>query len=184
MHPVRVAFRLVTACAALQLGQAASACWLLLRYGRKVDELGPWSRNEALIIESVYVHLTGAAVLAAGLSALLVGVAVAIPRRTQYTRGLVGWVLLLVALALLLGVVYSPDAVLLPDNQVQLDHLQPLLPLWYTAQQGLTVTLVITGGAMAVIRLTREAAGEYYQRHDPTATWRGFTSWLDVRFQD
>ncbi|GAA3454406.1 MULTISPECIES: hypothetical protein [Dactylosporangium] len=184
MHPVRVALRLLTACAALQLGQAASACWLLLRYGRLVDELGPWSRNEATLIEAVYTHLTGAAVLAAGLSALLVGIALAVPRRTPYTRSLVGWALLLVTVSLLLGVVYGPDAVLLPDNQSQLDHLQPLLPLWYTAQQGLTVTLVIVGSATAVVRLSSEAAGEYYLRHDPTATWRGFTSWLDVRFQD
>jgi hypothetical protein len=184
VHPVRVAFRLVTACAVLELGQAATAGFLLLRYERLVDALGPWSRNEALLIETVYVHLLGAWVLATGLAGLLSGTAMAIPRRTPYTRTVVGWMLLVVTLSLLLGVVFSPDSALLPDNQRQLDHLQPLLPLWYTVQQGLTVTTVIGCATAAVIRLGREAAGEYYQRHDPTATWRGFTSWLDVRFQD
>nr|BFE58764.1 hypothetical protein GCM10020063_032900 [Dactylosporangium thailandense] len=184
MHPVRVAFRLVTACAALELGQAAAAGFLLLRYGGLVETLGPWTRIEAMVIEAVYVHLTGATILATGLGTLLSGTAMAVPRRTPYTRTIVRWTLLLVTISLLLGVVYSPDAVLLPDNQQQLDHLQPLLPLWYSAQQGLTVTAVIACAVGAVIRLGSEAAGEYYRRHDPTATWHGFTSWLDVRFQD
>ncbi|MFG2040296.1 hypothetical protein [Dactylosporangium sp. NPDC048998] len=185
MHPVRVAYWLVMAGAGLQLGQAGAAAWLLLRYDGVVERLGPWSRIEAMLIETVYVHLLGAFVLAAGLCVLLSGAAMAVPRRSPYTRGVVGWVLLLVVLALLLGVVYSPDSVLLPDNQRQLDHLQPLLPLWYTAVQGIAVIGAIGLSVLAVLRLAREEAGEYYhRRHDPTATWRGFTSWLDMRFQD
>jgi hypothetical protein len=184
MHPVRVAFWLVTACAGLQLGQAAAAGWLLLRYNGLVASLGPWTRNEATLVQNVYIHLIGAFLLAAGLSTLLAGAAMAVPRRRPHTRGVGGWALLLVTLSLLLGVIYSPDSVLLPDDQAQLDHLQPLLPLWYTAVQGCVVTTVITCSVLAVLRLGREAAAEYYLRHDPTATWHGFTSWLDVRFQD
>ncbi|WP_433199512.1 hypothetical protein ACQP00_27115 [Dactylosporangium sp. CS-047395] len=184
MHPVRVAFWSVTACAVLELGQAATAGCLVLRYERLVDDLGPWTRIEAMLVETVYVHLTGALILATGLGMILSGAALAVPRRNPYTRTVVGWTLLVVNLSLLLGVVYSPDSVLLPDSQHQLDHLQPLLPLWYTAQQGLTVTAVIACSAVAMVRLGGEAASEYYQRHDPTATWHGFTSWLDVRFQD
>jgi hypothetical protein len=184
MHPVRVAFWLVTACAGLQLGHAGAAVWLLLRYGGLVERLGPWSRNEAALIEAVYVHLAGACVLAAGLAMLLAGAAMAVPRRSPHTRTVVGWALLLVATTLLLGVVFSPDSVLLPDNERQLEHLQPLLPLWYTAVHGGTVTAVIICSILAGIRLAREAAADYYQRHDPTATWPGFTSWLDVHFQD
>jgi hypothetical protein len=184
VHPVRVAFRLVAACAALQLGQAATACWLLLRYNGLVDRLGPWSRHEAQLIEAVYVHLAGACILATGLSVLLTGAAMAVPRPTPHTRTVVGWSLALVTVALLIGVVDGPDAALLPDSQYQLDHLQPLLPLWYTVQQGLTVTSVIACAVAAAVRLAHESAGEYYRRNDPTATWRGFTSWLDVHFQD
>ena len=184
VHPVRVAFWLVTACAGLQAGQAAAAGWLLLRYDGLVERLGPWTRNEATLIETVYVHLLGAFVLAVGLAALLAGAALAVPRRRPQTRGLVGWALLLVTTTLLLGVVYSPDSALLPDNQAQLDHLQALLPLWYTGVQGGVVTAVIVCAVLAVLRLGREDAAEYYLRHDPTATWTGFTSWLDVRFQD
>jgi hypothetical protein len=148
------------------------------------EEVGPWSRNEATLIKAVHVHLIGAFVLAGRLCTLLAGAAMAVPRRTPHTRAVVGWALLLVTLALLLGVVYSPDSALLPDDQRQLDHLQPLLPLWYTAVQGLVVTTVITCSVLAVLRLGREEAAECYLRHDPAATWRGFTSWLDVRFQD
>ena len=184
VHPVRVSFWLVMACAAILAGQAAAVGWLLLRYAGLVDRLGPWSRAEALLVQTVYVHLVGAFVLTVGLAAFLSGTAMAVLRRTPYTRAVVGWALLLVTLSLLIGVVYSPDAALLPDDQRQLDHLQPLLPLWYTAVQCVTVTSVITCSAVVAVRLSHEAAVEYYQRHDATATWRGFTSWLDVRFQD
>ncbi|GAA2384221.1 hypothetical protein [Dactylosporangium salmoneum] len=184
MHPVRVAFWLVTTGAALLLGQAAAAGWLLLRYNGLVERLGPWSRNEATIIETVYVHLLGGCVLAGGLCLLLCGVALAVPRPTPHTRRVVGRALLLVTLSLLLGVVYGPDSVLLPDDQRMLEHLQPLLPLWYTAVQGLVVTAVIAIAVLAVQRLTRKAATQYYRRRDTHAPWPGFTSWLDVRFQD
>ncbi|MGI5241464.1 hypothetical protein [Dactylosporangium sp. CA-139066] len=184
MHPVRVAFWLVTACAGLQAGQAVAAGWLLLRYAGLVARLGPWTRNEATLIETVYVHLIGAFVLALGLATLLAGAAMAVPRRRPQTRGLVGWALLVVILSLLLSVVYSPDSALLTADQAQLDHLQPLLPLWYTAVQACAVTAAIGCVVLAVLRLGRPDAAEYYLRHDPTATWHGFTSWLDLRFQD
>lgn len=184
MHPVRVAFWLVTACAGLLLGQATAAGWLLLRFDGRVQALGPWSHAEVVLLDTVRVHLAGAVVLCLGLSALLGGVAMAVPRRSPYTRTAVGWALLLVVLGLLLGVVYSPDSALLPDNDRQLEHLQHLLPLWYTAVQGVVVPAVITASIVAVLRLGRDPAVEYYQRRDPGATWRGFTSWLDVKFQD
>jgi hypothetical protein len=184
MHPVRVAHRLVAAGVGLQLGQAVAAGWLLLRYNGLVERLGPWSRNEATLIQSVYVHLTGAFVLSAGLSLLLFGAALAVPRRTPHTRAVVGWALFVVTLALMLGIVYSPDSALLPDDEPQLRHLLPLLPLWYTLVQGGCAIAIVACSILAMARLGRDAAVDYYQRCDPAATWPGFTSWLDVRSQD
>jgi hypothetical protein len=184
MHPVRMAFWLVTLSAGLLLGQAAAAGWLLLRFDGRVAAFEPWNRTEVMLLDSIYVRLAGAVVLALGMALLLAGAAMAVPRRSPYTRTVVGWALLLVVLSLLLGVVYSPDSALLPDNEAQLEHLQQLLPLWYTAVQGVVVPGVIVAASIAVLRLGRDPAVEYYQRRDPTATWPGFTSWLDVKFQD
>lgn len=184
MHPVRVAARLVAACAGLQLGQAAAAGWLLLRFDGTLERLAPWTRIEAMLVDAVYVHLAGAFVLAVGLALLLCGAALAVPRRTPYTRGVVGWALLVTDVAVLLGVVYSPDSALLADDQRQLERLQELLPMWYTALQAMVVTAVLACSILAVVRLGRERAAEYYHRGDPAATWSGFTSWLDVRFRD
>ncbi|WP_432824255.1 hypothetical protein [Dactylosporangium sp. CA-092794] len=183
MRPVRTALRLVTAGAGLQAGQAAVAGWLLLRYPGLVDRLGPWTRDEALLINTVYLHLTGAFVLAAGLSVLLAGAALAVPRRTPYTRALVGTALLLVAVALMIGVVYSPDSVLLSDGELQQRHLQPLLPLWFTVAQAVAFIGVIACSALAMVRLSRAEADEYYHLGGPRPAWKGFTSWLDVEIR-
>jgi len=182
VHPVRVSFWLITAGAGLQLGQAGAAAWLLLRYDAEESRLAPWNRLELILADSVRIHLECAFVLALGLAVFLAGVALAVPRPTDRTRPVVGWGLLIAVLAILLGVVFSPDSALLADNEQMQLRLQHLLPLWFTVVSACVVTLVIGCAIAAVIRLGREAATEYYQRGDPTATWPGFTSWLDLKF--
>jgi len=180
MRPVRVAFRLLVGCLVLLLGQSAAAGYLLARFEDRVAAAAPWSVVETAQVDAVRGRLAGTLVLGLGLSLLLAGAAMAVPRRSPYTRALVGWALLLVAVALLLGIVFSPDSALLADSEEQLTRLQTLVPLWFSAWQSLDVAVVICASVAAFVRLGAEQAADFYQRHDPTATWRGFTSWLDV----
>jgi uncharacterized membrane protein YhaH (DUF805 family) len=180
MHPVRVAFWLLVGCLTLLLGQSAAAGFLLARFDERFDALAPWTLAEAAQLDAVRQRLAGAFVLVLGLALLLAGAAMAVPRRSPYTRPVVGWALLLVIVTLLLSIVFSPDSALLADNEPQLARMQQLLPLWYSVLQSVVVAAVIVTLIVAVVRLGKERAVDYYQRHDPTATWRGFTSWLDV----
>ncbi|GGM71470.1 hypothetical protein ACFFX1_28090 [Dactylosporangium sucinum] len=180
MHPVRVAFWLVISAMSLTAAQATVAAWLLVRFDARYAAGAPWTLDENLQLREVEDRLAGVLVLFAGLSLMLAGVATAVPRRSPHTRLVVGVALLLVADALLLGVVFSPDSALLADSEAQEAHLQTMLPLWYSGIQATVFCGVIIVSVLAVLRLGREAAAEYYQWHDPAASWHGFTSWLDV----
>ncbi|MET7401436.1 hypothetical protein ABZS66_48940 [Dactylosporangium sp. NPDC005572] len=180
MHPVRVAFWLVISAMVLTAAQAAVAAWLLVRFDARYTSGAPWTLDENLQLRAVEDRLAVMLVLFAGLSLLLAGVATAVPRRSPHTRLVVSVALLLVADALLLGVVFSPDSALLADSEAQEAHLQTMLPLWYSGVHATVFCGVIVASVLAVLRLGREPAADYYQWHDPAASWRGFTSWLDV----
>jgi hypothetical protein len=76
--------------------------------------------------------------------------------------------------------VFSPDNAVRAQTVVQLARYETLLPVWFTALSAVTMVGAILLLGLAFVRMGREAAVEYYQEHDPTATWGGFTSWLDV----
>jgi hypothetical protein len=178
--PVRQAFWLVTGGLILVAGQTVAAVVLLLRFGAAHDAHGPWTFSEQVQVDSVHTRLVGAAILGAGMSMLLAGAALAVPRRSTSTRTVVGFAGLLAAVALLLGIVLGPDGGVLAGSADELAHLEKLLPVWFTVTASATVTGAIVLLAAAFARLGRDAALHYYQHHDPTATWRGFTSWFDI----
>ena len=103
MHPVRVAFWLVISAMALTAAQAGVAAWLLVRFDARYTSGAPWTLDENLQLRAVEDRLAGALVLFSGLSLMLAGVAMAVPRRSPHTRLVVSVALLLVALSLLLG---------------------------------------------------------------------------------
>lgn len=177
---MRQAFWLVTGGLILVAAQTVAAVALLLRFGAAYDAHGPWTFSEQMQADTVHIRLTGAAVLGAGMSLLLVGVAMAVPRRSTSTRTVVGLAGLLVAVALLFGVVLGPDGGVLAGDADELARLETLLPMWFTVLASVTVAAVVVLLGAAFARLGRDAALDYYQHHDPSATWRGFTSWFDV----
>lgn len=177
---MRQAFWLVTGGLLLVAGQTLAAVVLLLRFGAAYDAHGPWTFSEQMQVDSVHARLVGAAVLGAGMSLLLVGVALAVPRRSTSTRTVIGCAGLVVAVALLLGIVVGPDGAVLAADAEELSHLEHLLPVWFTAMASATATAVIVLLGTAFARLGRDGVIDYYQHHDPTATWRGFTSWYDI----
>ncbi|MEV4515713.1 hypothetical protein AB0K00_43015 [Dactylosporangium sp. NPDC049525] len=179
-RPVRQAFWLVTGGLILVAAQTVAAVVLLLRFGAAYDAHGPWTFSEQMQADTVHTRLVGAAVLGAGMSLLLAGAALAVPRRSTSTRTVVGFAGLVVAVALLLGIVLGPDGGVLAGDADELAHLEQLLPVWFTASASATVTAVVVLLGTAFARLGRDAALHYYQHHDPTATWRGFTSWFDI----
>jgi hypothetical protein len=177
---VRQAFWLVTGGLFLLAGQTVATLVLLLRFGAAYDAHGPWTFSEQVQVDGVHTRLVGAAVLGAGMSLLLAGAALAVPRRSTSTRTVVGVAGRVVAIALLLGIVLGPDGGVLAGSAQELAHLEKLLPVWFTVTASATVTAVVVLLGTAFVRLGRDAALHYYQHHDPTATWRGFTSWLDI----
>ncbi|MEV0135379.1 hypothetical protein AB0H83_43880 [Dactylosporangium sp. NPDC050688] len=178
--PVRQAFWLVTGGLILVAAQTVAAAVLLLRFGAAYDTHAPWTFSEQTQADGVRARLAGAVVLGAGMSLLLLGAAMAVPRRSTSTRTVVGCAALVVAFALLLGIVVGPDGAVLAGDVEELADLEQLLPAWFTATASVTVTGAIVLLCTAFARLGRDAALDYYQHHDPTATWRGFTSWLDI----
>lgn len=177
---MRQAFWLVTGGLTLVAAQTVAAMVLLLRFSAAYDTHGPWTFSEQMQVDSVHSGLLSAAVLGAGMSLLLSGVALAVPRRSTSTRTVVGCAGVVVAVALLLGVVVGPDGAVLAGDAEELAHLEQVLPVWFTAMASTTVSGVIVLLGAAFARLGRDGALDYYQHHDPTATWRGFTSWLDI----
>ena len=177
---MRQAYWLVTGGLVMVAAQTVAAVVLLLRFGAAYDAHGPWTVSEQMQVDSVHTRLLGAAVLGAGMSLMLAGAALAVPRRSTSTRTVVGLAGLIVAVALLLGIVLGPDGGVLAGNAEELARLEHLLPVWFTALASATVTGVVVLLGTAFARLGRDAALHYYQHHDPTATWRGFTSWLDI----
>jgi hypothetical protein len=177
---VREAFWLVTGGLALLAAQTLATVVLLVRFGAAYDAHGPWTFSEQVQVDNVHARLVGAAILGAGMSLLLTGAALAVPRRSTSTRTVLGCATVVLAVALLLGIVVGPDGAVLAGDTDELTHLEALLPVWFTAMACSTVTAVIVLLGVAFARLGRDAAVDYYQRHDPTATWRGFTSWLDI----
>lgn len=177
---MRQAFWLVTGGLILVVAQSAAAVALLLRFGAAYDAHGPWTFSEQMQVDSLHARLTGAAVLSTGMSLVLVGAAMAVPRRSTSTRTVIGCAGLVVAVALLLGIVLGPDGGVLAGDTEELARLEQLLPVWFTALASATVAGVIVLLGTAFARLGRDAALDYYRHHDPTATWRGFTSWLDI----
>ena len=178
--PVRQAFWLVIAAIALLAAQTVAAAVLLGRFGGAYAEHGPWSVGEQLQLDSMRTRLALTVVLGAGLAVLLAGAATAIPRRHFATRVVVGAAALLAAVVLLLGVVINPDNALLAADAAEEAHLYHVLPLWFSVLSSAAVTGVLASLATAFVLLGREAAHEYYQYHDPTVTWSGFSSWRQV----
>ncbi|MFC4046177.1 hypothetical protein ACFO1B_47840 [Dactylosporangium siamense] len=179
-RPVREAFWLVTGSFVLLAAQTLATLFLLVRFGAAYDAHGPWTFSEQAQADSLHAGLVGAAILGAGMSMLLAGAALAVPRRSTRTRTVVGCAAVVLAGALLLGIVVGPDGAVLAGDAGELAHLEMLLPVWFTALASSTVTAVIVLLGVAFARLGRDAALDYYQHHDPTATWRGFISWLNI----
>jgi hypothetical protein len=178
--PVRQAFWLVIAAIVLLAMQTLAAGVLLGRFGAAYAEHGPWSIGEQTQLDSMRTRLALTVVLGAGLALLLAGAAMAIPRRHFGTRVVVGAAALLSTVVLLLGVVINPDNALLAADAAEEAHLYHVLPLWFSVLSSAAVTGVLAALATAFVLLGREAAHEYYQLHDPAASWSGFTSWSQV----
>lgn len=179
-RPVRQARRLVIAAIALISTQTIAAAALLARFGAALTAHGPWNVGEQTQLDSMHMRLALTAVLGAGLSALLGGVAMAVPRRSVGTRTVVGLAALLTGVGLLLGVVMHPDNALLASSAAEEAHLHLVLPLWFSVLSSTAVTGALVALAAAFLTLGREAAFEYYQYRDPTATWPGFSSWQEI----
>ncbi len=177
---MRQAFWLVTGGLILVVAQTVATVALLARFGAAYDTHAPWTVSEQTQVDSIHARLIGAAVLGTGMSLVLVGAAMAVPRRSTSTRTVIGFAGLVVAVALLLGIVVGPDGAVLAGDAEELAHLEKLLPVWFTVMVSTTVAGVVVLLGTAFARLGRDAALDYYRHHDPTATWRGFTSWLDI----
>lgn len=178
--PVRRAFRLVVAAAALLGGQALTALVLLVRFDTAYLAHAPWSVGEQSQIDSMHTRLALTVVLSAGVVVLLAGVAMAIPRRSVGTRGVVGFAALLTGVMLLLGVVINPDNALLASGPAEEEHLYHVLPLWFSVLSSTAVTGVLGCLIRAFLLMGREEAHDYYHYQDPAAGWDGFNSWWQV----
>ncbi len=175
--PVRRAFWLVVAAAVLLGTQTLAATVLLARFAGAYAAHGPWSVREQEQIDSIHIRLALTAVLGAGMALLLVGVAVAVPRRNIGTRLLVGSAALLAGVVLLLGVVVNPDNALLAHGAAEEAHLYQVLPLWFSALSSAAVTGVLAALTAAFVLLGRDAAHDYYHYQDPGNAWTGFSDW-------
>lgn len=178
--PVRQAFWLATAGFLLVLGQATAAAVVRSQF----EETAPALRGSAIdgqgVIDGLHFRLVAAFVLAGVVSLLLGFAAMTVPRRSESSRTIVGFVALTSVVALLLGVVFSPDSAVSPENADEVALYEMLLPAWFSTLSSVTVAGAMLLLGLAFVRMGREAAVDYYQQYDPTATWRGFTSWLDI----
>lgn len=175
--PVRRAFWLVVAAAALLGAQTLAATVLLARFAGAYAAHGPWSIREQEQIDGIHIRLALTAVLGAGMTLLLVGVAVAVPRRHIGTRLLVGSAALLAGVVLLLGVVVNPDNALLAYGAAEEAHLYQVLPLWFSVLSSAAVTGVLAALTAAFVLLGRDAAHDYYHYQGPDSAWTGFSDW-------
>ncbi|GAB3839291.1 hypothetical protein [Dactylosporangium cerinum] len=176
---MRQAFWLAAAGFALVAGQAVAAAVVLARFDDACTAV--CGALETFDVAPSMRLRIAAAVALAGSVALLLGFAtLTVPRRRDTSRSLVGGAALLSAVALLLGVVFSPENLVRAQTAAQVALYETLLPVWYTALSSVAVIGVVVLFGVAFARMGREPAVEYYQEHDPTAGWGGFTSWLDV----
>lgn len=178
--PVRQAFWLVIGALALAATQAVAATFLLARFGAAHRAHGAWSVAEQAEADTVHTRLAVALVLGAGITVLLAGAALAVPRRTTRTRAAVGAAAGFAGTTLLLGVTLAADNALLAADPDELATLERLLPVWFSALSSGVVTGVIVLLGAALLRMRRDQAVDYYQRRGPHAPWRGFTSWHDI----
>ena len=178
--PVRQAYWLVIGALGLAATQAVAAAVLLVRFDTVHRAHGPWSVAEQAQADSVHARLAVAVVLGAGIAVLLAGAALAVPRRTTRTRAAVGGAAAFAGTALLLGVTLAADNAVLAAGAAELADLERLLPVWFSALSSGVVTGVVVLLGAALLRMGRDAAVEYYQRHRPPTRWRGFTSWHDI----
>ncbi|MEV4515711.1 hypothetical protein AB0K00_43005 [Dactylosporangium sp. NPDC049525] len=177
-RPVRQAFWLAAAGFLLVLAQCVAAAVVLAHFDDAYDAVRGMEDPDA--VEAVRSRLFAGAVLAGVVTLLLGFAALTVPRRSVSSRPLVGGAALLSAVALLLGVVFSPENAVRAQTAAELARYETLLPVWFSTLSSVTVAGVILLLGLAFIRMGREAAIEYYQEYDPTAGWGGFTSWLDV----
>jgi hypothetical protein len=177
--PVRQAFWLATAGLALVAAKTVAAGTLVAGWGAAYEAAGPGSIDED-VLARMHTFLVAGAVVG-GVVTILLGVAtLAVGRRADTSRTLVGFLALLSAIALLLGVVFSPESAISAEDAADLARHEVLVPAWFQALSSVTVAGVVLLFGIAFARMGRAAAVDYYQEHDPDAGWGGFTSWLDI----
>ncbi|MFC4046179.1 hypothetical protein ACFO1B_47850 [Dactylosporangium siamense] len=160
-RPVRQAFWLAAAGFLLVLGQSVAAAVVLAGFDDACTAVcGPLEIYD--ISESIRFRLAAAVVLAGSVALLLGFATLTVPRRRDTSRSLVGGAALLSAVALLLGVVFSPENLVQAQGAAEVALYETLLPVWFTAlSSGAVVGAVVLFG-IAFARMGRQPAVEYY----------------------
>ncbi|MET7419818.1 hypothetical protein [Dactylosporangium sp. NPDC005555] len=178
---VRQAFWLAAIGFLLVLAKTAATGTLVAGFGRTYAAGAgeAWTPGFDLIADEIRWRLVTALGVGVVLT-LMVGVAaMAVGRRGDSSRTLVGFVGLVAAAVLVLGVTFSPESAIAADDAASLAYYETLVPAWFQTLSAVTVLGVVVLFGIAFLRMGRAAAADYYQDYDPAARWRGFGSWLD-----
>lgn len=132
------------------------------------------------VAAGIELRLTVAVLVGAVLTVALGLAAAVVARRADTSRGVVGLLALVAGVALVLGVVFSPESAVTPYDAASLAWLETLVPAWFQTLSAVVVCGVIVLFGVALLRMSRPAAAGYYQDFDPNARWRGYGSWLDL----
>jgi hypothetical protein len=135
---------------------------------------------DEVTVDRIHQWLVVAVILGAVLTVVLGLAAMAVARRADTSRTLVGFLVLAAVAGLLLGVVFSPENEIHAESAADLAQYELLVPAWFQSLSAITVLVVVVLFGVVLVRMGRAAAAEYYQDYDPAARWRGYGSWLDL----
>ncbi|MDG6109693.1 hypothetical protein Daura_26020 [Dactylosporangium aurantiacum] len=179
---VRQAFWLAAVACLLVLAKTVAGATLLAGFDATYQAIKPSNPFDVgdEVAASIELRLTVAVLVGTLLTVMLGLAAAAVARRADTSRTLVGALALLTGVALVLGVVFSPENAVTPDDAASLAWLETLIPAWFQTLSAVAVFGVVALFGIAFVRMGRPAAAGYYQDYDPGARWGGYGSWLEL----
>ncbi|MFF5225822.1 hypothetical protein [Dactylosporangium sp. NPDC000521] len=179
---VRQAFWLAAIGLLLILAKTVASAVLLAGFDDTYQAIKPSNPFDVgdEVADGIELRLTVAVLVGAVLTLMLGLAAAAVARRADTSRSVVGALALLAGVALVLGVVFSPESAVTPDDAASLAWLETLIPAWFQTLSAVVVFGVAALFGIAFVRMGRPAAAGYCQDYDPGARWGGYGSWLDL----